>query len=284
MRPLGAVPPPLFLIAGMATTQVGASIAKGLFDELGPAGTVMLRVGFAAIALLLLWRPSVRGHSRADFALLVAFGLSLAFMNFAFYEAIARIPLGIAVTIEFIGPLGVAVAGSRRALDVLWVVLAAAGVVLLAEGGGFDLTGVALALLAGLFWALYILASARVGQAYPGGGGLALAMTIGTFALLPFGIGGAGADLLDPELLAIGAGVALLASVIPYSLELEALRRLPTRVFGILMSLEPAVAALVGWVVLDEVLELRHVLAIALVGVASAGASLGTRSPPPRDA
>jgi inner membrane transporter RhtA len=284
LRPLGAVPPPLFLIAGMATTQVGASIAKGLFDDLGPAGTVLLRVGFAAVALLLLWRPSLRGHTRADVLLLAAFGLSLAFMNFAFYEAIARIPLGIAVTIEFIGPLGVAVAGSRRALDVLWVVLAGAGVVLLAEGGGFDATGVALAALAGMFWALYILASARVGRAYPGGGGLALAMTIGTLALLPFGIGGAGADLLDPEFLAIGAAVALLASVIPYSLELEALRRLPTRVFGILMSLEPAIAALVGFVVLGEELKLRYVLAIALVGVASAGASLGTRSPPPRDA
>ncbi|MEA2405127.1 MAG: inner rane transporter RhtA [Thermoleophilaceae bacterium] len=284
MRPLGAVPPPLFLIAGMATTQVGASIAKGLFDDLGPAGTVMLRVGFAAIALMLLWRPRQRGHSRADLALLVAFGLSLAFMNFAFYEAIARIPLGIAVTIEFIGPLGVAVAGSRRALDVLWVVLAGAGVVLLAEGGGFAAAGVALAGLAGVFWALYILASARVGQRYPGGGGLAIAMVFGTLALLPFGIAGAGADLLDPRLLAIGAAVALLASVIPYSLELEALRRLPTRVFGILMSLEPAVAALVGFVVLGEGLKLRSVLAIALVGVASAGASLGTASPPPRDA
>jgi inner membrane transporter RhtA len=200
-------------------------------------------------------------------------------MNLAFYEAIDRIPLGVAVTFEFVGPLGVAVAGSRRALDVLWVVLAAAGILLLSDFGSTDLdpTGVALALLAGAFWAAYILLGVRVGQAFPGGGGLALAMVVAGAVLLPVGVADAGADLLLPAVLATGAAVAVLSSVIPYSLELEALRRMPQGVFGVLMSLEPALATLAGWLVLGQGMAARDLLAVMLVVAASAGAALGAQ-------
>ncbi len=258
--------------------QLGAAVAKGLFDQLGPGGTVFLRVGFAALVLLLLWRPSVRGHARGDYLVAIMFGLTLAAMNFTLYQALDRIPLGVAVTLEFVGPLGVAVAGSRRMLDLLWVVLAAAGIVLLAPldvlgETDLDPVGVALALLAGLFWASYILLSARTGRIFPGGTGLVIALCIGTAVLVPVGIVGGGAALLDPGLLLAGFAVAMLSSVVPYSLELEALRKLPARVFGVLMSLEPAVAALVGFVVLGERLGMRALAAILLVTVAAVGAS-----------
>jgi inner membrane transporter RhtA len=179
------------------------------------------------------------------------------------------------VTLEFVGPLGVAVAGSRRTLDLVWVALAAAGVILLAApwSGSSDGTGVALALLAGLWWAAYIVINERVGRAFAGGDGLALAMALGAVLLVPVGVAGGGTDLLAPAVLAVGAAVAVLSSAIPYSLELEALRRLPSRVFGVLMSLEPAVAALVGLAVLGQVLALREVIGIALVVMASTGAS-----------
>jgi len=274
-RATDAVPPPLLVLGGVASTQFGASFAKGLFDDAGPSGTVFLRVLFAAIVLLAISRPSVRGHSRRDVVLVLAFGVALAAMNLGFYEAIDRIPLGVAVTLEFIGPLTVAVAGSRRPLDLLWVTLAAAGILLLADlgGGSIDPTGAGLALLAGVFWGSYILLSARVGNAFSGGGGLALAMGVGAVLLVPVGMVGAGTALLDPTVLVVGAAVAMMSSAIPYSLELEALRRLPTGVFGVLMSMEPAVAALAGLVVLGEVLHAREVVAIALVVVASAGAA-----------
>ena len=269
------VPAPLYVIAGVASTQVGGAIAKTLFDDLGPTGTVVLRTLFAALALALLWRPRIAGHTRRDLVLAAAFGVVLAGMNLSFYEALDRIPLGIAVTIEFAGPLAVAVGGSRRALDLVWVVLAAAGILLLARGGGdVNAAGVAFALLAGVFWGAYILLSARVGRVFPGGSGLTLAMAIAALLLLPVGIPGGGSSLLDPGLLAAGAGVALLSSVVPYSLELAALRRLPTRVLGILLSVEPAMAALAGFVILGEGLRPRDAVAIALVATASAGASL----------
>ena len=270
-----SVPAPLYVIVGIASTQVGGAIAKTLFDDLGPGGTVFLRTVFAAIVLLLLWRPALAGHGRNDLALAVAFGVALAAMNLSFYEAIDRIPLGIAVTIEFVGPLAVAIGGSRRALDLLWAALAAAGIVLLARAGGHvNTSGIAFALLAGVFWAAYILLSARTGRVFPRGTGLSLAMAVGAVLLLPVGIAGGGSALLRPELLAAGAGVAMLSSAIPYSLELAALRRLPTQVFGILLSLEPAMAALAGFVILDQGLRPRDAIAIALVAMASAGASL----------
>jgi inner membrane transporter RhtA len=260
------------VVAAVTSLQFGAGYAVTLFDELGPAGTAFLRLAIAAVVLVALWRPRVRGHPAADLRVAAAFGVTLGLMNLCIYEAMGRIPLGIAVTIEFWGPLAVAVAGSRRPLDLLWVILAAAGILLLADpgGGSLDAAGIAFALAAGALWAAYIVLSGRTGRVFPGGSGLAIAMVFGALVTLPFG---AGADLLAPELLAAGAAVALLSSVIPYSLELEALRRLPARVFGVLMSLEPAVAALAGLVVLDQALGAREWLAIALVVVASAGAT-----------
>jgi inner membrane transporter RhtA len=234
-----------------------------------------LQLALAAAVLVLVWRPCVRGHPPADLRTAVAFGLALGAMNLCIYEAMARIPLGVAVTFEFIGPLGVAFAGSRRPRDLLWVLLAAAGIVLLADygGGSLDATGVAFALAAGVLWASYIVLNARTGERFPGGTGLAVAMVAGAVLVAPFGIAGAGDELLRPELLAALLGVALASSVIPYSLELEALRRVPNAVFGVLMSLEPAVAALAGYVVLGQDLAARDWLAILVVVVASAGAS-----------
>ena len=288
-----AFPPTGLVLAAICSVQLGAAFAKVLFEDLGPAGTVFLRTAFAALILLAVWRPwrslTTSGFTRCDVLLVVAFGVTQAAMNLSFYEALSRVPLGIAVTLEFTGPLAVAVAGSRRALDVLWVVLAAAGILLLAPIGAFgasdiDPLGAGLALLAGAFWAAYILLGARTGRVFPGGTGLALAMGLSTVLLVPFGVADAGAALLDPRLLAAGLGVALLSSAVPYSLELEALRRLPARVFGVLMSLEPAVGALLGFVVLGEMLGLRAIVAIALVVTASAGVSLVKRPAfPPKD-
>ena len=274
----GAFPPTGLVLLSIGSVQLGAAVAKGLFDELGPTGTVLLRVGFAALVLLVLWRPSVGGFARGGYLVAVLFGLALAAMNLTLYLALDRIPLGVAVTLEFVGPLGVAVAGSRRLLDLLWAVLAAAGILLLAPltilgDADLDPVGVALALLAGCFWASYILLSARTGCAFPGGTGLVIALCVATVALVPVGIMGGGLALLDPWLLLVGFGVAMLSSAIPYSFELEALRKLPARLFGVLMSLEPAVAALIGFLVLGERLGLRTLAAVALVTVAAVGAS-----------
>ncbi len=271
----GGVPPTGLVVLSIGSTQIGAAIAKSLFDELGPAGTVFLRVFFAAVVLLLLWRPRLLGYVRANYFVVILFGLVLAGMNLSFYSAIERIPLGIAVTLEFVGPLGVAVAGSRRLEDLLWVVLAAVGIVMLAPVGGasLDPLGVGLALLAGSFWAAYILLGARTGRAFPGGAGLAIAMFIAAVVLLPVGVLGGGSALLEPRLLTTGFGVALLSSALPYSLEIEALRHLSARVFGLLLSLEPAIAALVGFFILGEELGLRDIIAVSLITVATVGAS-----------
>jgi inner membrane transporter RhtA len=274
------------VMGAVASVQIGAAIATTLFDELGPAGTVFLRTGFAALVLVLLWRPSLRGRSTVALRDAVLFGLALAGMNLSFYAALDRIPLGIAVTLEFTGPFLVAVAGSRRASDLLWVALAAGGIVLLAPGihGSLDVTGSLLALLAGAFWAAYIVLAARIGRAFSGGQGLSIAMVVATVVLLPSGIVAGGSDLGDPGLLAVGFAVALLSSAIPYSLELEALRRLPKGTFGVLMSMEPAVAALVGLIALGQDLSANEVVAIGLVVAASAGALSAAGTPAPVEA
>jgi inner membrane transporter RhtA len=261
------------VVAAVTSLQFGAGFAVTLFDELGPGGAAFLRQAFAAVVLIAIWRPRLAGHALVDIRLAAAFGIVLGVMNWAIYSAMDRIPLGIAVTIEFAGPLAVAVIGSRRALDLLWVALAAGGILLLADpgGGSLDSAGVAFALLAATMWAFYILLSARVGQVFPGGSGLALAMVAAVMITAPVGISQAGSELLSPELLAAGAAVALASSVIPYSLELEALRRLPARVFGVLMSLEPAVAAIAGLVVLGQALDALECVAIGLVVVAGIG-------------
>jgi inner membrane transporter RhtA len=260
------------VLLAVTSLQVGAAFAVELFDELGPAGAAFGRLAFAAVILVAWWRPKVRG---TPIRTAVAFGLTLGAMNLCIYEAMDRIPLGVAVTFEFLGPLGVAVAGSRKPLDLLWVVLAAAGIVLLADysGGSLDALGVAFALAAGALWAGYIVLGQRTGALFPGGSGLAVAMVAGAVLVAPFGIADAGGELLRPELLGAVLAVALASSVLPYSLELEALRRLPRRVFGVLMSLEPAVAALAGFAVLGQGLAARDWLAIGLVVIASAGAS-----------
>jgi inner membrane transporter RhtA len=274
------------VLAAALAVQTGAGIAKGLFDELGPAGTVLLRTLFGAVVVAALWRPGVRGRARGDLGVAVAFGLVLAVLNLTFYEAIDRIPLGIAVTIEFAGPLAVAVAGSRRRLHVAWVVLAAAGILLLVrtDGGSANLAGVGFAAAAAACWAAYILLSQRAGRAFPRGEGLAIAMVVGTVALLPVGIASAGSSLLAIGPLATAAAVGLLSSAIPYSLELEALRRLPSRVFGVLLSLDPAIAALAGFVILGQDLGPREVAGIALVVLASVGASATADAPEPAEA
>jgi inner membrane transporter RhtA len=279
------IPPTLLVVVAVSSVQFGAALAKSLFDEVGAGGTVFLRVLFAALVLVAVWRPAVAGRSPAEWRLIAVFGLALAGMNLAFYESLERIPLGIATTFEFVGPLGVAIAGSRRPVDLAWVVLAGTGIVLLSDFGGADLDrlGVALALLAGGFWAAYILLSARVGSVFPGASGLALAMVAGAVMLAPVGIADAGGDLLVPGVLAVAVAVAILSSAIPYTLEMEALRRMPAGVFGVMMSIEPAVAALAGFIVLDEGLATRELVAILLVVAASAGAARNAHVPP-RDA
>jgi inner membrane transporter RhtA len=265
----------LVLVAGLSP-QIGAAFAVTLFGELGPAGTAFLRLAFAAIVLCAVWRPRLTG----DLRLAAAFGAALGLMNLSFYEAIDRLPLGIGVTIEFAGPLLVAVIGSRRPLDGLWIALAAAGIVLLVDPGGrsVNAVGVGFALAAGACWMAYIYLSKRTGAAFAGGSGLALAMAVGALIVLPAGLIQAGGALGEPRLLGSALVVAFASSILPYSLELEALRRLPAAVFGVLMSLDPAIAALAGFVLLGQGLGPRQLLAIAMVVVASAGAaSLGHR-------
>ncbi|TDV57269.1 EamA family transporter [Actinophytocola oryzae] len=276
-RALGAVPPPAQVLAGIISVQVGAALAKQLFGAVGSAGAVALRLFFAALVLVAVWRPSVRMGRRA-WTVVIGYGVVLGVMNLCFYLALARIPLGVVVTIEFLGPLAVAIGGSRRWLDGLWALLAAAGVVLLTESGGdLHVAGILFALAAAACWAGYILLSAALGRHTTDGGGLALGMVLAAVVVMPVGVVDSGTALLQPWVLIVALGVALLSSVIPYSLELEALRRIPPKVFGVLMSLEPAVAALVGLAVLGEALGPPQWLAILLVVTASAGATRTAR-------
>jgi inner membrane transporter RhtA len=271
IAPLRNVPPPLLVVTAATSVQFGSGVGATLFDDVGPAGAAFLRLGFAAVVLWAIWRPRLAG----DLRLAAAFGVALGLMNWSIYEAMDRIPLGVAVTIEFAGPLAVAVIGSRRPLDAVWIVLAATGIVLLADpgGGSTDAVGVAFALLAAACWVAYIYLSKRTGAAFPGGSGLAIAMAVGALVVLPAGVIQGGAGLAEPDVLGAAFAVALASSVLPYSLELEALRRLPEAVFGVLMSLEPAVAALAGFVVLGQALGARELLAIGMVVAASAGAA-----------
>lgn len=279
------VPGPALVVAAAGSVQFGAALGATLFDDIGPAGTSALRVGLAAIVLTAFWRPSPRGNSAADLRLVAALGLALGVMNLSFYEALHRIPLGIAVTIEFAGPLAVAIGLSRRRLDLVWAALATAGILLLADPGGgrLDPIGLALVAVAAAAWAAYILLAARAGERFAGGRGLALAMVVAALVPLGPGIAQAGAELLEPRWLALGLAVALASSVIPYSLEMEALRRIPRHVFGVLMSLEPGIAALAGFLVLDQALGARELVAIGLVIAASIGATRSAAPPPPID-
>lgn len=276
-RALGAVPPSGLVLGGILSVQVGAAVAKELFATAGAAGTVALRLALSALVLLLLWRPTLRLGWRAA-PVIAGYGAVLGAMNLMFYLALERIPLGVAVTIEFLGPLAVAVLGSRRVIDGFWALLAGAGVLLLTNvDGEISALGVLFALGAGACWAGYIMLGAKLGKRTTGGAGLAVAMTIGAMLIVPFGVVDAGSVLLDPHVLFAGFAVALLSSVIPYSLELEALRKIPPRLFGVLMSLEPAVAALVGLAVLGEILAPTQWLAICCVVGASVGATRTAR-------
>jgi inner membrane transporter RhtA len=273
----------LLTLGSIVSVQGGAALATTLFDSVGSTGAVFLRAFFGALVLVAVTRGApLRSWPHREVLLL---GVSVAIVNLLFYAALERLPLGIAVTLEFVGPLGVAVFGSRRPRDLLWVALAAAGIVLLSDGGdgdGVDPLGVALALGAGLFWAAYIVQSARVGRLGPGMGGATMAAVISTVIVAPFGLAEGGGEFLDPTILAVGAAVGLFSTAIPYAAEIEALRHLPQAVFGVLMSLEPAVAAAIGFLALSQGLGVVEVIAIALVVFASAGA-LRSAASPPRD-
>ncbi|HEX6444558.1 MAG TPA: EamA family transporter [Streptosporangiales bacterium] len=275
----GSAPAVAMVIGGALSVQFGAAFAALLFPRIGPLGAVTIRLVVAAVILVVAVRPRLRGHRRSDYAVVVAFGLVLAAMNASIYEAIARLPLGVAVTLEFLGPLGLALATSRRWRDVLWVVSAGGGVVLL-EGGstsGLDWVGVVFALTAASCWVGYILLSGQTGRRFQKADGLALAMTVGAVVILPVGIAGAGGALARPTTLGIGALVALMSSVVPYTLELFALRRIGPGTFGILMSLDPALAAAAGVLVLAQRPGGWQLLGIALVVVASVGVTLEAR-------
>jgi len=276
----------LLALASIVSVQCGAALATGLFDSIGTAGAVLVRAGFGALALTVfmwgkigsLWEPPHRD--------VVLLAVAVTAVNFFFYAALDRLPLGITVTLEFVGPLGVALFGSRRRRDLIWALLAGAGIVLLSggtEGQGVDALGVALALIAGVFWGAYILQSARVGALEPGVRGATMAALISTLMIAPFGIAQGGSELLVPSHLLIGAAVGVLSTAIPYSFEMEALRRLPQAVFGVLMSLEPAVAAAIGFIALSQDLSAQELVAIALVVIASAGALRSAATPAPHD-
>jgi len=270
-----AVPAPVLVLVAIASVQIGSAVARTAFDVTGASGMTLLRLAIAGLLLTALVRPRVRRWSRPQWTAAVALGLTMGAMNLVFYLAIQDVPLGVAVTVEFVGPLLLALVQSRRVWELVWALLAGAGVVLLGLDGGesVPVTGLALALLAGMFWAGYILASARVGRVLPGIDGLAIALLVAALLALPFGAAGAARAVADGQALLIGLTVALLSSIIPYALELTALRSIPTRVFGVLMSLEPAVAAVVGLVLLGEILGMSQWIAVFMVVAASVGAA-----------
>ena len=275
-------PAPALIAAGAVSVQFGAALATQLFGRVGPVGAVTLRLVFASVALVGV--NAARGRRIRsvsgrwpDLGVAVAFGIVLGGMNLSFYEALARIPLGVAVTVEFVGPLLVTIGGSRRLSDLVWAALAGGGVFLLAGGGllgshqHLDLAGIGLALVAGACWAGYILLNAQTGRRFGGTSGLAIAMSVAAIGVLPFGLVEAGGHLLRPAVLGIGLTVAMLSSVIPYSFEVAALRRVTPRAFGILLSMEPAIAALAGLAVLGQRLSPTEVVALLLVVMANAG-------------
>lgn len=274
--------PVMFILASCISLQFGAALAVQLFPAIGSWGTTTLRLGIAAVVLLAITRPKIHRFTREQWVAVAVFGVVVGGMNGSFYAAIDRIPLGTAVAIEFLGPLTVAAVLSTRRTDLLWVVLALAGVSLfgiesLTGAADLDPVGVLLALIAAFFWGLYVLSSARVGRLVPGQDGLAVAMAIGALAVLPLGAPGAVAGLMDTRLLALAVVTALLASVLPYTLELSALRRLPRHVFGILLSLEPVVALVAGVLLLSQEITVLRALAAALVVGASVGVTLTAR-------
>jgi inner membrane transporter RhtA len=277
--PTARLPAPALVVISIASVQTGSAFARTAFDETGALGITLMRLGLSSALLVAVLRPAPWRWSRDAQVATLLFGLAMAGMNIVFYLALRTVPLGVCVTVEFLGPLTVALVQTRRWRDLFWVLLAGSGVALLGLHGGRDLPlgGLLLALCAGTFWGLYIFASARVGRVVPGAEGLAIALVVAALVALPFGAAGVARVLDQPSVLLVGCAVALLSSVIPYGCELAALRRMPTRVFGVLMSLEPAAAAVAGLLVLDQALHGREVLALVLVSVASVGITLGRR-------
>lgn len=263
------------LLLAIISVQFGSALAKSLFAELGLWGVLALRVSFSTLILFTLWRLKWHSQIRQNVKLIVTFGIVFAMMNACFYAAIDRIPLGITIALEFTGPLGLAILKSQRWLDGLWALLAAIGIVLLTPLSGATINGwgVLLALLAGFFWALYILLSAKVGQKLAGIEGLAWALAVSTAILLPIGIVQTGSALLNPKLLLMGASVAVLSTTLPYSFEMMALRSLPIKVFGIMLSIEPMVGVIAGFLILQETLSVRSLIACTLVCIAAAGSA-----------
>jgi inner membrane transporter RhtA len=282
-KPHSFVLPIAVLIVAMFSFQVGAALAKQMFPVVGAPGATALRLGFASLMLLAAWRPWRIRPSAREARVIVIYGLAMGWMNLFFYLSLRHIPLGIAVALEFTGPLAVAVSTSRRAIDFVWIALAAVGLVALLPLGlqskTLDAAGVAYGLAAGVCWAIYILAGQKAGNAH-GGQTAALGAVIAALVIVPIGIGTAGAALLSPALLPIACGVALLSSALPYSLEMYALTRLPTRTFGVLMSGDPALGALSGLVFLGENLTVVQWGAVASIMCASAGIAVTSRSVP----
>ena len=271
------------VLLAIVSIQCGAAIAISIFDRVGFAGAVLLRNLIAVPVLAGLWRPSLRGRARSDLWLVAAFGVALGVMNLAIYAALDRIPLGVAVTVEFLGPLGVAVFKGRGPLALLWAALAALGVAALAGpfGGSADLLGIAFAAVAAVGWASYILLGGRVGRVFAGASGLTIGVTIAALIQIPAGLASGGSELIAPAVLGAGAAAAVLSTIVRYAAEIEALRRIPPAPFGVLMSLEPAVAALVGLIALDQGLDAGEIAGIALVVIASIGAIRTARLPAP---
>ena len=270
------------VIGSCLSLPFGAAVAAQLFPVLGPWGVTSLRVAIAAILLVVIVRPRPGKWTRAQWLAAVLFGVSLAAMNGFFYAAIDRIPLGPAVAIEFLGPLVLAAVLTRKLADFAWVGVALLGMVVLGIDGligaePLDALGVVFILIAAGFWVMYIRMSARVGALIPGNSGLAMGLVVAAVLLIPVGIPAASTVAMDPQLLLLAAVTAVLSSVIPYSFELAALRRLPQRVFGVLLSLEPAFATLAGWLILGQDATPLRMLAVALVIAASVGTTLGVR-------
>lgn len=274
------VPAPLLALAAMVSVQLGAAVAKTRFEEVGSVGAATLRLVIGALVLALVVRPRVRHWTRTQWVGAVGLGLALGGMNLFIYVAFATVPIGVAVTIEFLGPLALSLVHTRRWRDALWAVLALAGVVLLGVGPAAvgDVGGVVAAVLAAACWAAYIVMNRRVGAAIPGIDGLSVSMLVAMVVALPFGLRPAVDGVVaDPVLLLVFGVVAVLSSVLPYALEMTALRRMPTRVFGVLQSLGPAIAALAGLAVLREALSPLEVVALVCVTAASAGVTLTAR-------
>lgn len=270
------LPPVPAVLLAIISVQCGAAIAKTLFPAIGAAGTASLRIGISAIILLLAYRPNLKQITPGQWKIVVPYGLTLGAMNLIFYLAIERIPIGLAVTLEFIGPLLLAIIGSKRLIDYCWVLLAGLGIILIAPWSNdrVDLVGVFFALLAGALWAAYIILGGKVSKIMHDGQAVATGMLFAAILILPFGFYENGFTNLTPKFLGMGAALALLSSAIPFTLEMKALGQLPPRTFSILMSLEPAAAAICAFIFLQESLNFYEILAVVCVVVASAGSTL----------